>query len=745
MNSPTALVTRDLVLIGGGHSHVTVLKKFGMEPLSDVRVTLISRDTQAPYSGMLPGLIAGHYGFDDAHIDLLSLSRFAGARFLHDEVTGVDLEGRRVLCRDRPPVAFDVLSINIGSRPGTEDVPGAAGVVIPVKPIDGFARRWDTVRERLLALESDARLGFVGGGAGGVELLLSIQQRLRDDLRAAGRSAEHLRYVLYTAPEELLHTHNAGVRRRFTRILGERGIEVRTGHRVTSVGRDGRVQLGFEDGTADQVDEVFWVTTAAAQTWPGASGLDVDQGGFVKVRPTLQTLTDDAVFAAGDIAAVEGQPRPKAGVFAVRQGPPLAANLRRALTGEALRPFHPQREFLSLISTGDRYAVASRSFWSTEGVWVWKWKDRIDRVFMRKFNDLPTMGEEADDEPREGAESVLAPEMYCAGCGSKIGSDVLRRALERIDVPERDDVLTGVPGADDAAVFRVPEGRVAVQTADQFRALIADPFLNARITTIHALGDLWAMGATPQTALALVTLAHAAEDKLEEDLVQVLAGIVSALEPAGAVLVGGHTNEGAEMAVGLSVSGHADPARLLRKSGLRPGDVLVLTKALGTGALFAAAMRGRARGRWIEAAQRSMSQESGTAARLLQEHGARAMTDVTGFGLVGHLYEMLAPSGCGARLDLDSVPALAGAEEALAAGIASSLQPQNLRLRRVTTGSIESPRGALLFDPQTAGGMLAAVPAEQAGAALDSLRAAGYEASARVGCVEAGDPIVRVD
>jgi len=745
MEISAAPIHTDLVLVGGGHSHVFVLRKFGMDPMPGVRLTVISRDVHAPYSGMLPGLIAGHYDFDDTHIDLAPLARFAGARFVHGEVTGLDLAARQITCRDRPAIAFDVLSINIGSQPGMAHVPGAGETVVAVKPIDGFARRWSVLRERVLARDEATTLAFVGGGAGGVEMMLAIQHNLGNALAAAGRSDDHLRYCLYTASSEVLHTHNASVRRRFVRVLGERGITVETDHRIVSVARDEDVQLTFADGATARADEVFWVTTAAAQPWPAEAGLEVDERGFIKVGETLQTLSDPRVFAAGDVAAVQGHPRPKAGVFAVRQGPPLTRNLRRAVRGEPPLPFRPQREFLSLVSTGDRYAVASRSRWSVEGRWVWRWKDHIDRVFMRKFSDLPAMDRDASEDPGPGAPENPPP-MHCAGCGSKVGARVLRRALARLDLPRSDDVLVGLESPDDAAVVRLPEGRVAVHTVDHFRALLDDPFVFGRVTAVHALGDLWAMGATPQSAMAIVTLAYATEAKMEEDLVQLLAGAGEVFAETGTTLVGGHTSEGPEMALGFALSGHAAPGEWLRKSGLKQGDALVLTKPLGTGALFAAEMRGKAKGRWIAGAVKTMSQTSGRASVVLRAHGANAMTDVTGFGLAGHLGEMLAASGCGARIALAEVPLLAGASEVAAAGISSSLQPQN-RLAEDSFAMAPGPAGGpayeLLFDPQTAGGMLAGVPAERAADAVVALRQAGYEAAAVIG--EVGGTERRID
>ena len=535
------------------------------------------------------------------------------------------------------------------------------------------------------------------------------------------------------------------MRGRFTEILKRDGITVHTGQRVERV--DGR-RLHFQDASRATFDEILWVTTAGAPDWPRESGLEVDERGFIRVRDTLQTVTHPDVFAAGDIAAVEGYPRPKAGVFAVRQGPPLARNLQRRLRGVPLAGFRPQREYLSLISTGRRHAVAARNGLTIGGRWVWTWKDRIDRRFIREYTDLPSMeggrahagstGTHVND-----ASAPPDPGMRCGGCGSKVGSDLLFRALARLGAPDHPDVIVGLEAPDDAAVVRVPPGQVTVQSVDFFRSFVEDPFLFGRITANHALGDIFAMGAEPRSAMAIVTLPLAAEEKMEEDLTQLMAGAHEVLTRDGVALVGGHTSEGGELALGLSVTGVALPEDLVRKSGMRHGDRLVLTRPLGTGVIFAAEMRGRARSVWIDAALDGMQQSHRASARILREHGASAATDVTGFGLAGHLLEMARASQVDVSVELESVPLLDGALALAETGIFSSLQNQNLRALESARGddaTLRDLRTRLLCDPQTSGGLLASIPADRAEACVQALRAAGCPQAGMIGSVLPAEP-----
>jgi selenide,water dikinase len=535
--------------------------------------------------------------------------------------------------------------------------------------------------------------------------------------------------------------HSPGVRQRFERIFAERGIPIRTDCPVAAVAEDHVTVAGGETVAADAV---IWVTTASAPTWPRESGLAVDDAGFIRVDESLRSLSHDNVFAAGDVASLPDA-RPKSGVFAVRQGKVLTHNLRAAASGGSLRPYRAQKRFLGLISTGDQYAVASYGDWSYESAGLWKIKDWIDQRFMRRFSEFPDMEQEAGPELAAGVadgdaiRELSAIAMRCGGCGAKVGATVLSRVMQRLPETRRDDVLIGRDAPDDCAMLVVPPGKVMVQSVDYFRAFIDDAYTFGAIAANHALGDVFAMGAEAQSALAIATVPYGRERVVEETLHDLLAGALSLIEPTGAVLAGGHSSEGAELAFGLAVNGLIDPARAWRKQGLKPGDALVLTKPIGTGTLFAADMRGKAKGRWIDAAIQSMLLSNLEAARCLQSFNATACTDLTGFGLVGHLLEMTKASQVDAVIEREALPLLDGALAMVKAGILSSLQPQNLRLRRGIRDierAADHPAYPLLFDPQTAGGLLAGVPADAAAGCIEALHQRGYPDAAIIGRVE---------
>ena len=369
------MTSRRVLLAGGGHSHVEVLRYFALHRDNAAAITLVSPLPMMPYSGMMPGVVAGHYTSDESHIALDALSAWTGARFVCDRVAGIDLGARIARLASGDRVAFDIVSLDIGSTPDVT-VAGAADHAICVKPFERFFDAWSIMQND--AAEAAVRtIGVVGGGAGGVEMLLAMQHRLQRTLGAAAPS-----FSLITDQPQILQQHSAWVRSRLRRVLEKRGVGLHLGNGATAVEPGALIVSG---GRRMMFDRIVWATGAAAQPWVAASGLACDHSGFVIVDQHLRSSSHPFVFATGDCATQRGHPRPKAGVFAVKQGPPLAHNLARAVKGAPLVTYTPQRRALALITTGDRCAIASWGPVALAGGWVWKWKDHIDRRFVARY------------------------------------------------------------------------------------------------------------------------------------------------------------------------------------------------------------------------------------------------------------------------------------------------------------------------------------------------------------------------
>ncbi len=715
-------LTQDLVLIGGGHAHALVLRRWGMAPLPGVRVTLIDPNPAAPYTGMLPGHVAGHYSRAELEIDLVRLARFAGARLILGAAEGIDRAARRIHVAGRPPVPYDIASLDIGIGSAPPDLPGFAEYGVAAKPLGPFAARWSAFR-RAVAQGKPPLVAIIGGGVGGVELALAMAHALRSD--------GHAPQITVLDRSRALAGLGDKARAALLRAMQDLGVTLREGAAVTSVTADA---VGLAGAEVVQASFVTGVAGARAQSWLADTGLDLTEG-FVTVGAELRSITDGAIYAAGDCAHLSHAPRVKAGVYAVRAAPVLYHNLRADLSGGPRRPFHPQRDYLKLISLGQTSALMDKWGLTLGGPWLWRWKDRIDRRFMDKFHSLPAMP--APPPPAQAAKGLreaLGDKPACGGCGAKIGGGALGRVIAALPRNQRADVA--LTAGDDAAVLAIGGAR-QVLTTDHLRAFTEDPWMQARIAAVHALGDIWAMGAAPQAALAQVILPRMTPALQERWLDEIMRGAAQVFGAAGAQIVGGHSSIGTELTVGFSVTGLCAAAPITL-AGAQPGDALILTKPLGSGTLLAAEMQGKAEGRWVTEALGHMVQAQGDAARILCR--AHAMTDVTGFGLAGHLLAICEASGVAAELSLADLPLMTGAEALATAGIRSTLYPENRGL--AARASVPpGPRAELLFDPQTAGGLLAAVA--DAAPLIDRLRDAGYPAN-QIGRVVAGAPFVTV-
>jgi pyridine nucleotide-disulfide oxidoreductase family protein len=386
-------IVKDLVLIGGGHSHALVLRMFGRKPLPGVSLTLITPAFDTPYSGMLPGHIAGFYSHDECHIDLRRLAKFAHAQLYIDQAVDLDLNNHKVICANRPTVDFDLVSVDIGSTPATISVSGATEYAIPAKPVTKLLENWYQLLQTIAQNpQQKISIVIVGGGAGGVEMALSMQTHVQQILVANQQPIQNLAIHLFHRHQELLPHNHPSVQHQVKQILINRGVKLHLGESVCQIApldssrTEELLEIQCESGLRVECQKVFWVTQASAPDWIKTTGLATDSQGFILVDDTLRSLTHPQVFAAGDIATMVNHPRPKAGVFAVRQGKPLFENLQRTILGKPLKPYIPQAQYLSLIGTGDKRAIATKGpFTLPSHPLLWWWKDWIDRRFMKQF------------------------------------------------------------------------------------------------------------------------------------------------------------------------------------------------------------------------------------------------------------------------------------------------------------------------------------------------------------------------
>ncbi|QNJ01899.1 selenide, water dikinase SelD [Synechococcus sp. PROS-U-1] len=642
-----------LLLAGGGHSHALLLKHWAMRPQQrpQLSITLVNRTSTSLYSGMVPGLIAGLYQRDELAIDLRQLCDRAGVAFVEAEITGLNLQQNCLRLQQRPALHFDLLSLDVGavSRP--------SAIGIPIKPLEAS----------LAFLQSEGGtdprpLRVVGAGAAGLEVALALRRRWpQRELQLQQRRGQ-----LDQAIQQVLK----------------------------------RARIALIDDDTHHSGPSLLCTGSQGPAWLATAGLPLDPDGRILTDACLRVEGHRSLFASGDCAVISTAPRAASGVWAVRAGRPLAANLEAACKGQPLRPWRPQRQALQLIGT------YQNSAWARWGAWqlgpsplLWRLKRRIDRSFMDGFQQPSSMREAAS--------------MACRGCAAKLPAQPLVAALERVG-------LGGQP--EDAA--RLPDHPELLQSVDGFPALVSDPWLNGRLTALHACSDLWACGAKVSSAMATITLPMVPTDEQQELLVQSLAGIRSVLDEQGAQLIGGHTMESrsatpmpASLGVQITLTVNGSSTSPWMKSGLRPGDALLISRPLGTGVLFAGAMTGATSARDLDTALQGMACSQHT---LLQQvepvrEGVHACTDITGFGLLGHLGEMLeSEPGLAIQLDGPAIPAYPGVFDLFDRGVSSTLSPSNRAAWRWLDGPVQlnQPPSAslleLLVDPQTCGPLLLA-------------------------------------
>ena len=677
-----------------------------MNPVSGVELVLVNEAAVAPYSGMIPGLVGGQYQKREVMLDLVSLCQRSGATFILDTATDLQPEARQVTLANRGTMGYTVTSINLGSKSRVPLQDHSHPRMLSVKPLHELLHSIETWEKESL-LGAPASIAIVGSGAGGAELSLALRKRW------AGR--EEIEIHLIDANSTLLPKYSLQTRKNFHQALQGAKIHIHTGKRVNRA-TENEIFIGEQ---SIKTSLVIWCTGAAPTPFLSQLTLAKDREGFLLTRETLQSQDYSNIFISGDCASLLSFPDlPKAGVYAVRQGPILIQNLRAYLNSETLKTFKPQKRFLTILNTSDGKAIANYGSFSLYHSLAWQWKDWIDRKWMHRFALAPMPH---SDTP-----------MRCGGCGSKVSGKVLEKSLPTFKASSSAVSVLNLGDREDASAHFPPEGKVELQSVDFFKTFSSDLYLCGWIAAKNAVSDIYAMNAVPAVAQCLITLPESSETIQNFHLNELLQGVRRGLSEENTVLLGGHTSEMANIGIGLWITGYGNPKQLFRKGGLRPGDKLLLTKPLGSGTLLAALALGELDSdAWLNL-KHWLCHSNRKAAEILASYGISACTDVSGFGLGGHLREMLRASDTGAELLVPSIPLYDGAAKALSKKIHSSLAPDN---KALIQDVFDSEIPSLFLDPQTSGGLLAGVPENLAGEIETRMREAGLPQASIIGSV----------
>lgn len=358
-----------LLLVGAGHAQLAVLAAMARRRFAAAQGVLVTPYPRALYSGMVPGLVAGRFAEAECAIDIDALAHAAGVRLRLGQAVALDAAGRRVTLADGQALDYDLLSLDTGATQSRERIPGAREHALFVRPIEAFVALWARARE--LGLARPLAAVVIGGGAAGVELALAV-----------GKALPTANVTLLADPPAVPAGYAPRVQRLAHAALRRAGVQVLPGQCTAIEARHVCI------GTMRVACDVPIVATGAeAPAWLAASGLALDDRGFVRIGATLQSASHPAVFAAGDMSARDDAAQLKSGVYAVRAGPVLAENLRAAAAGGRLARYRPQRRSLNLLSLGDGRAIASWGGWSMQGRLMGWWKDRIDRGFVARYRD----------------------------------------------------------------------------------------------------------------------------------------------------------------------------------------------------------------------------------------------------------------------------------------------------------------------------------------------------------------------
>lgn len=695
-------ITNDLVLIGGGHSHLSVLMKLSKKPLNGNRITLITNEIDTPYSGMIPGYIEGIYSWRDSHIDLYRLCLKLNVRFIHAEVERVSAYEKEIYFKDRPKIKFDVLSINTGIQSNNREIKGAAKYCLPVKPISKLTNNF------LNKITNFKSIAFIGGGAGSVELALAIKKRFLN-------INQDIKITIITGKRGLLSTFPQKTKLTSLKTLEKFKIDIIEYKRVLEVKPK---QIILSDKSLLKIDKAILSTNSMTPKWLAKSDILLTKDNYILVNKSFQT-NYKYVFASGDVIDFNNQNLKKAGVFAVRSGKPLAINIRKFILGKKLVEYKFNKNYLALIGTSKRSAIATKYNLTFNSRFFFYLKKYIDQNFIKKFSDFRIRKKFTLDALKTDVLNIFVKHkekitdendiMQCKGCAAKVPLNALKQALPKDIVSTSEDAVS-VPGH--------PE---LYQTVDMISSIITDPFLLGKIAANHSISDMVSVNSKITSAMMILQLPLSKTEINSRDLEQVLLGANEIFKTIDCPLIGGHTMIGKDKdpIIGFSILGQKQKKIKIVKNRrkIKTKDLLILTEKIGSGLIFAGINNYLIDSYFQIDVIKQMIKGNLNFGKISNQLNILSMTDITGFGLANHLLNLIKRdnSKTGLTIYPNKIPLFEGVNECLNKDIKSSLFKSNYDIAQkdIIYKRDKSKLDNILYDPQTVGGIAFIIPQEE--------------------------------
>tara|TARA_B100001093_G_scaffold512704_1_gene583081 strand:+ start:43 stop:2247 length:2205 start_codon:yes stop_codon:yes gene_type:complete len=695
-------ITNDLVLIGGGHSHLLVLMKLSKRPIKGNRITLITNEIDTPYSGMIPGYIEGIYSWRDSHIDLYRLCLKLNVRFIHAEVERVSAYDKEIYFKDRPKIKFDVLSINTGIQSNNSDIKGAAKYCLPVKPISKLANNF------LNKITNYKSIAFIGGGAGSVELALAIKKRFLN-------INQEIKITIITGKRGLLSAFPQKTKSISLKTLEKFKIEIIEYKRVLEVKPK---QIILSDKSILNIDKAILSTNSMTPKWLTKSDILLTKDNYILVNKSFQT-NYKYVFASGDVIDFDNQNLKKAGVFAVRSGKPLAINIKKFIIGKNLLEYKFNKNYLALIGTSKASAIATKYNLTFNSKFFFYLKSYIDKRFIKKFSDFRIRKKITLDVLKTSLLNIFVKHkekitdennfMQCKGCAAKVPLIALKKALPQEIVSTSEDAVS------------VPDYPDLFQTVDMINSIITDPFLLGKIAANHSISDLVSVNSQITSAMMILQLPFSKTEINSRDLEQVLLGAKEIFKLVDCPLIGGHTMIGKDKdpVIGFSILGQKQKKMesIKNRRNIKTKDLLILTERIGSGLIFAGINNYLIDSHFQIDVIKQMIKGNINFGKICNQLNILSMTDITGFGLANHLLNLIKRdnSKTGLTIYPNKIPLFEGVNECINKDIKSSLFASNYDIAQkdIIYKRDKSKIDNIIYDPQTVGGIAFIIPQEE--------------------------------